>query len=237
MNRLFVCGDTHGLLNVKKISRLVERENLTYSDYIIICGDAGIVWSDEVTEQNIEFYESLGVNILFIDGNHENFNDLKKYPIETWCGGYTRKISEHIRYLCRSQVFDILGRKILTLGGADSHDKEFREENVSWWRNEAITKTDISIAYQNLEKVNFDVDYILTHTPSHVFAKSLYELFTQCGEGFPSYLQKKFNNNGSGKVLNDLDIDVKFNKWFCGHWHIDEKMGNNQVLYEKIVEI
>lgn len=237
MNRIFVCGDTHGLLNVKKLNRVIEKEKLTYEDYIIICGDAGIVWSDETTIEFIKFYESLGVNILFIDGNHENFNDLKKYPIETWCGGCTHRISEHIRYLCRSQVFDFLGRKILTLGGADSHDKEFREENVSWWRDEAITKTDIEIAYRNLEKVNFEVDYILTHTPSHIFAKSLYELFTRCGEEFPSYLQTKFKHNESGKLLNDLDIDVKYKMWFCGHWHIDEKMGDNQVLFENVVEI
>lgn len=237
MNRLFVCGDTHGLLNVKKLNRVIEKEKLTYEDYIIICGDAGIVWSDETTIEFIKFYESLGVNILFIDGNHENFNDIKRYPMETWCGGCTHRISEHIRYLCRSQVFDFLGRKILTLGGADSHDKEFREENVSWWRDEAITKTDIKIAYKNLEKVNFEVDYILTHTPSHIFAKSLYELFTRCGEEFPSYLQTKFNHNESGKLLNDLAIDVKYKMWFCGHWHIDEKMGNNQVLFENVVEI
>ena len=237
MNRVFVCGDTHGLLNVKKISKLVEKEKLTYDDYIIICGDAGIVWSDETTVEFIKFYESLGVNILFIDGNHENFNDLKKYPIETWCGGCTHRISEHIRYLCRSQVFDILGRKILTLGGADSHDKEFREENVSWWREEGITKTDIKIALANLIDVGCVVDYVLTHTPSHIFAKSLYELFTQCGEGFPAFLQTKFDNNKSGKLLDDLEINVKYKKWFCGHWHIDETMGNNQVLYEKIVEI
>lgn len=237
MNRIFVCGDTHGMLNVKKIERLIEKERLTYEDYIIICGDAGIVWSDETTAHFIEFYESLGINVLFIDGNHENFHDLKRYPIETWNGGCTHKISEHVRYLCRSQVFDFLGRKFLTLGGADSHDKEFREENVSWWKEEGITKTDILIAYENLAKVNFKVDYVLTHTPSHIFAKSLFELFTRCGEEFPSYLLTKLNHNESGKLLDGIELDVKFKKWFCGHWHIDEKMGKSQVLFENIVEI
>ena len=86
-------------------------------------------------------------------------------------------------------------------------------------------------------KVDFKVDYILTHTPSNIFAKSLYELFTRCGEEFPVYLKAKFKNNSSGKLLDDLEIDVKYKKWFCGHWHIDEVMGNSQVLFEKIVEI
>ena len=85
MNRIFVCGDTHGMRDVKKLKILCNTENLDFGDYVIICGDAGIVWSDELTKTHIEFYESLGVNILFVDGNHENFDKLKHYPMETWC--------------------------------------------------------------------------------------------------------------------------------------------------------
>lgn len=237
MSRIFVCADTHGFMDIKKISRLIEKEKLTYDDFIIICGDVGIGWNEELTKELIKFYEDLKTNILFIDGNHENFKALKSFPIVTFCGGRAHKISEHIYFLPRGQVFNICGRTFLTLGGADSHDTDFRTEGEDWWPEEAITKTDIDVAYRNLEKVDFKVDYILTHTPSHIFAMSLYELFTRCGESFPAYLQPKFNCNKSGKLLNDIAVDVKYKKWFCGHWHIDEKMGNNQVLYERIVEI
>ena len=174
---------------------------------------------------------------MFIDGNHENFNALKRFPIETWNGGCSHKISEHIRFLCRSQLFTIYGKTFLTLGGADSHDKENRIEGESWWKEERITKTDIDIAYKNLEKVDFKVDYVLTHTPSNIFAKNLYELFTQCGEEFPASLETKFNYNESGKLLDNIEVDVGFKKWFCGHWHIDEKIGRHHMLFENIVEI
>ena len=237
MNRIFICADTHGIMNIKKIEHLVKKMQPNYEDYIIICGDVGIGWNEEITKELIAFYEGLGTNILFIDGNHENFHELKKFPIETWNGGCTHKISEHIRFLCRSQIFTICGKTFLTLGGADSHDKENRIEGESWWKEEKITKTDIDVAYKNLWKVDFKVDYILTHTPSNIFAKSLYELFTRCGEEFPVYLKSKFKNNKSGKLLDDLAIDVKYKKWFCGHWHIDEKLGKSQMLYENIVEI
>ena len=237
MNRIFICADTHGIMNIKKIKRLVEKKQPDKDDYIIICGDVGIGWNEEITKELIVFYESLGTNILFIDGNHENFNALKHFPIETWNGGCSHKISEHIRFLCRSQIFTIYGKTFLTLGGADSHDKENRIEGESWWKEERITKTDIDVAYKNLEKVDFKVDYVLTHTPSDIFAKNLYELFTQCGEEFPASLERKFKHNGSGKLLDDIEVNVEFKKWFCGHWHIDEKMGKHYMLFENIVEI
>ena len=122
------------------------------------------------------FFFCLGTNVLFIDGNHENFNAVKRFPIENWNGVCSHKISENIRFLCRSQIFTICGKTFLTLGGADSHDKENRIDGESWWKEERITKTDIDVAYKNLWKVDFKVDYILTHTPSNIFAKSLTEL-------------------------------------------------------------
>ena len=237
MIRIFVCGDTHGLLNTRKLEKLIEREKLTYDDYVIICGDAGIVWSDESFEPYVEYYNNLGVNILFIDGNHENFSMLKTFPKEVWNGGITHKISDKIRYLSRGQVFNIFGRIILTLGGADSHDKDWRIEGESWWKDEGITYFDIVTAFENLKNVNNEVDYVLSHTPNQICANLLYEKFTQCGEDFPAYLLSKYNCNESGKILDEVANKVKFRKWFCGHWHIDEEVENYAVMYECVVEI
>lgn len=237
MNRIFICGDTHGMRDIKKLKILCNTENLDFGDYVIICGDAGIVWSDELTKTHIEFYESLGVNILFVDGNHENFDKLKHYPMETWCGGLTHKISTHIRFLMRGQLFNILGRSILTIGGANSHDREYRVNHVSWWWEEAISDYDIELALKNLAKVNNKVDYIITHTPCGDFANKLYQLFTQCGEHFPFYLSEKLNRNDSGLKLDAIAKTAKYKRWFCGHWHIDEQINNYVVLYENILEI
>ena len=42
MSRIFICGDTHGIIDAKKLERLKAREQLNQDDYIIICGDGGI---------------------------------------------------------------------------------------------------------------------------------------------------------------------------------------------------
>ena len=48
-------------------------------------------------------------------------------------------ISEHIRHLKRGRCYNIQGKNILTIGGADSVDKFRRTEGLSWWKEEAIT--------------------------------------------------------------------------------------------------
>lgn len=237
MNRIFICADTHGLMDIKKIKNLVKSKQLDKEDYIIICGDVGFGWNEDITYALYEFYNKLETNILFIDGNHENFNELNKFPTELWKGGVTHRIGRRIRYLTRSQVFNICGKTFLTLGGADSHDFENSIEGESWFREEKITKDNINEALVNVKKFKNKVDYILTHTPNYIFTKKLYEKFTQCGESFPIFLQAKLNYNQSGRKLDEIAEKVEFKKWFCGHWHIDEKIDKYCMIYENIIEI
>ena len=237
MSRIFVCGDTHGIIDAKKLERLKAREQLNQDDYIIICGDGGIVWDKESLKSYIEFYESLNCKVLYIDGNHENFDMLNNYPVEEWNGGKVHKISEHIYHLLRGQVFDICGKKVLTIGGADSSDREYRKEHISWWSDERITYVDIEEAQHNLEKVNYKVDYVITHTPSTKVLNDFIEILTQCGEAIPYYLEKKVVSTFCTDILDFVNKNVKYKKWFCGHLHIDEVIGKTQILYEEIVQI
>lgn len=237
MNRVFICGDTHGTLDVGEIEQLKIKKELDYGDYIIVCGDCGVVWDKETLFEHSKYFENIGCNILFIDGNHENFDMLNEYPVEVWNGGKIHKISEHIYHLLRGQVFEILGKRFLTLGGADSSDKEWRTEHTSWWSNERITYDDIIEAKQNLEKIDYKVDYVITHTPSTKTLNNFIKILTQCGEAIPFYLREKVSSTPSTDILDFIDENVKYKQWFCGHLHIDEKINKIQLLYNDIVEI
>ena len=68
---IYITGDTHGNIDFKKIKDYFSKKYVTNEDYLIILGDAGIVWSEN--ECFIHNYAYLGLTILFIDGNHENF--------------------------------------------------------------------------------------------------------------------------------------------------------------------
>lgn len=237
MNKVFICGDTHGILDVGKIEQLKMKEKIDYGDYLIVCGDCGVVWDKESLPEYTQHFENIGCNVLFIDGNHENFDILKEYPVEYWNGGKIHKISEHIYHLLRGQVFDICDKKFLTIGGADSSDREYREEHISWWSDERITYDDINEAKKNLEKVNYKVDYVITHTPSTKTLNEFVKILTQCGEDIPYYLKHKITPTKSSDMLDFVVKEVKYKFWFCGHLHIDEKVGRTQILYNKIIEI
>lgn len=238
MNRILITGDTHGEIDVKKIKKLQESDRkLDMTDYLIICGDAGFIWDNETLSDGINLYKSFGTNILFVDGNHENFDLLSTFPVETWNGGKVHKIADNIFHLMRGQVFEICGRKILAVGGANSTDKESRVEHISWWRDEVVSSNDVAEAFNNLKNHNYQVDYVISHSPSSEFLDLLYDMFTQCGEEVPYYLQKKITHSISSDNLQVIKEKIAFKRWFCGHIHIDEQIKNYRVLYRTFCEI
>ena len=237
MDRIFVCGDTHGTLDVRKLDRLKESEKLDYGDYLIICGDSGIVWDKGSSPKHIAYFENLNCKVLYVDGNHENFDMLNLYPVQQFCGGKVHKISEHIYHLMRGQIFEILGKSFLCIGGADSSDKEYRQNHISWWKDEQITNLDIDTAKQNLQKYENEVDYVITHTPPTKTLSDFVKILTQCGEDIPYYLKHKVISTKSSDILDFVAKEVKYKCWFCGHLHIDEKINKTKILYENVVKI
>lgn len=79
---IYITGDTHGSfsrrLNVKNFP---EQKEMTKDDYVIICGDFGGVWDigwESKSEKHwLDWFEERNYTLLFIDGNHENFDRLR----------------------------------------------------------------------------------------------------------------------------------------------------------------
>ena len=230
---IYISGDTHGIWDVNKLKEL----NATKDDYIIICGDCGVLWDKKSAPKMIELYESFDATVLFVDGNHENFDMLKALPIVEILGGRAHKVSDRIYHLMRGEVFDIGGKKILALGGAESHDKEWRLEHKTWWKDEEICEADIHNAMFNLSKCDNKVDIVLTHIPPSRFKKRIIEELTQCGEDVPCYLEPKLKNTQSEELLKQIENVVEFKYWFSGHLHTDTHIGKYYSLYDDVVPI
>ena len=63
-------------------------EELSKDDYVIILGDAGIVWDGGAADREVQqALKDLPVTTLWLDGNHENFDLLEEYPEGIWHGG------------------------------------------------------------------------------------------------------------------------------------------------------
>src|SRR5690554_385255 len=104
---IFLCGDTHGTIDIDKVVEYFNRENekapSDNTKYLIILGDTGICWDDGYLEEEIRnTLLSLPVTaVLFIDGNHENFELLNDYPVTEWKGGMVHEIEPGIIHLMR----------------------------------------------------------------------------------------------------------------------------------------
>lgn len=213
---IYMTGDTHGAFDIHKINpdEFIAGRSLTKDDYVIIAGDFGCIWDGGSSDKFwMNWLESLPWNTLFIDGNHENFDVLNAYPVEEWKGGKVHKIRDNVIHLMRGQVYDIDGEKILTVGGAFSHDTAMRTQGKNWWKQEMITKEEEEETLRNLEKNNYNVDYIVTHDvyASHPYA-GLYETDMSVYDENQCDIQK---------FLETIRERTNYRKWFTGHYHKD----------------
>lgn len=229
---IFVTGDTHRLMDVKKIDpeNFSEQTRLSRNDYLIIAGDFGGVWTGtDKDDAVLDFHENRNYTTLFVGGNHENYDAIERYPIEEWNGGKVRRIREHVLYLMNGQIFTIDGIRFFIMGGATSVDKIFRVEGESWWPQEEPDKEVFQEAFDNLGKVGNKVDYVITHTIPEKVRRTVFEAYSD----FVNY------DSGVERFLDLIMENVVFEKWFAGHIHIDREFPEYRlrILYNGVVKI
>ncbi|OAT84672.1 hypothetical protein A6P54_02585 [Bacillus sp. MKU004] len=227
---IYITGDTHGYTDISKLNskRFKQNKYLTKKDFVIILGDFGLVW-DDGNDENYwrKWINKKNFTTLFIDGNHENFNLLETFPEFEWKGGTVRKISNSIFQLMRGQIYNIDGYKVFTFGGALSIDKDYRTEGKSWWEHETPNLKEYNSGLLNLEKNNWEVDYILTHTAPF---EMIYKLNP---EDISSYLK-----DDMCKYLSEIMPRINYRHWYFGHFHVDYKIDEKHtVVFNKILQI
>lgn len=226
---IYLTGDTHGGIDVKKLLDPKVAEKIGKDDYLIICGDFGFIWNnghESAKEKNwLDWFDDQPWTTLFVDGNHENFERLNEYPDTAWNGGAVHVIRPKLLHLMRGQVYEIDGKKIFTMGGASSHDRgpaKGQKTCKGWWPEELPDRSDYQTAGANLQKYNYKVDYIVTHC-------------------LPTSLQSevtkgKFHPDGLTQYLQSIYQSVSYEHWYCGHYHVDRDIGQNvTILYNRIV--
>ena len=250
---IYITGDTHGEFKHRfNTENFPEQKTMTKDDYVIICGDFGGIWNLDKESKNekhwLDWFEERSYTLLFVDGNHENFDRLYSYPIKEWHGGKVHEIRPHILHLMRGQVFSIEGKKIFTFGGASSNDIQggilekddinfhekkkrlersyipYRINHVSWWERELASEEEIEEGMNNLRKNENAVDFIITHCCSssmqHMIGGELY------------------NPNVTTEFLEYVKNNVRYKKWFFGHYHDNRNVSGKEILvYEQMVRI
>ena len=256
---IYLTGDCHG--DFGRFAKR-ERMRLPYflqpEDYVIVCSDLGLLWAkDKTFAYDLKWLLALPFKLLWVQGNHENYAMIAEYPLEWWNGGKVRHIArDKIILLERGQVFTIEGNRFFTFGGASSHDiqggildrdsptydKEkkrairsglpYRVRNVSWWEQELPTQAELQEGRDNLEKVGYLVDYVITHCMAGSMQDQLFD--SAVWEHDDSTCEKDVLN----QYFDELEEKLQYQCWFCGHYHVnhwlDEK---HRILYKDIVRL
>lgn len=228
MSRIFITGDTHGDIDWGKLNnrQFPVGKTLTRDDYVIVCGDWGGVWGDGTDRYVQKWWKDKPYTLLFVDGNHENFEKLNEFPTEIWNGGRIHRIAENIIHLMRGQVFEIDGIKFYVMGGAASIDKQWRIPYISWWPEEIPSMSEEAEGFRNLEKNGNSVDVILTHDGPASVVRMMMEEFG-----------KEFCSDGLSRGFDNLAEAIKFKHWFFGHYHIDKTISKYTCCYKKVYEL
>ena len=229
MHRLFITGDTHGSLELKKLSNKnfpLARE-LTKDDIIIICGDAGFLWNNtKETQYWDDWAEDRPFTIISCFGNHSNYTALRSIPITTWNGAKVRKVRPYVMYIENGEILTLNNQTFFFQGGAHSIDKAYRTLGISYWEEEIPSYQEFQHAAANLQKYNDKIDYIISHTGPNSLVHHLFP-YEDATDPVTNFLEK---------YVNDC---VEFKRWFLGHFHIDRSYENQKynILYNDIIEL
>lgn len=234
MSRIFVKGDCHG--NFTFLKQWCKVNKTTTNDYLVLCGDAGINFYLNKTDEKLKKRISeCPITLICIHGNHEerpkNIESYSfKYSDEFKCNIWIEEKYPNIIFP-QDGVIELLGHKCLVLGGAYSIDKYYRiYRNLTWFPEEQMSDEDKERILKILEKEN-SFEYIFSHTAPLNYERELIDLF------LPGINQYEVDKSME-KFLSEVHDKINFKHWFFGHFHDSFDLTDKvTILYNNIVEL
>lgn len=219
-----ITGDIHG--NINRLLRIID--SMKRGDYLIQLGDAGLnlmnyyngyPGEDETKKQKLNSAAAWkGVKILFVYGNHEKrASNIETYKFVNFAGAKAFVEAEYPNLIFLSDdIYTIMDKRILVIGGAYSVDWRDRTIGRDWWTDEQPSDETKNYIENRISENNFKCDYVLTHTcpakyiPSDVSKANL-------SENIKDYSTEEWLDSVEEKL-------VDYQGWFCGHWHINREV-------------
>ncbi len=223
---IYVTGDMHG--DYKIFKQPLFTRNLKKGDTLLICGDFGFIWTGDYTEKaTLDKLAKKPYTICFVDGTHENFDLLARYPVAEFAGGKVHQVRPNVFHLLRGEIFEIEGERIFAMGGGESPDIDIRFENDTWSKAEIPNAVELKRGVANLEKANFDVDYIITHEPPQKI-KAFLNLKDKESVRF----------TGLNSYFEEINGACRFTRWYFGSIHEDKQVSPSHVaVYRHLIRL
>lgn len=174
--RVAVCGDWHGNVGWARTITGVLPYLAPDVTTLLHLGD----WGMSPAEIDEVFTQTDIDRILVTVGNHERFDEIS--PLLDECPGAAVRVSKLTWFLPRPARLSIGGRRVLSIGGAASVDRQSRIEGLTWWPDEAITDEHVAEAI-----AGGPADLMLTHEgPAGTPVRPVREILRTNPHNFPA---------------------------------------------------
>lgn len=262
---IFVTGDIHAEPERFNMKNFPEQKELCRDDYVIICGDFALVWSEDQESKRetwwLDWMENKSYTTLVVDGNHENFTRLNTLPVEEWHGGRVHKIREHVIHLMRGEMFTLNDQSVFAFGGARSHDidgfataAELARDYTAGilqpddpWIYEKLKRLRNTRCHARIEEVDWwraemPTEQEMQHGLETLEAHNWKADFIFSHEGPASTLAVlgggTLRPDPLTKYLEKVKQKTTYHKWFFGHHHMDCQItAEDAVIYQQLTRI
>lgn len=227
---IYITGDTHR--DFTHIKKFCVEQNTTINDTMIILGDACINYM--LDQHDVEFKTYLSkfpIKFFCVHGNHEQRPEaIMSYIYDDISGTYYEEEFPNIQFARDGNIYEFNDKEYIVIGGAYSVDKEYRLlGNGKWWANEQPSqsvKEDVEWTLENI--CEWHIDGVLSHT-----CPFKYEPI----EMFLSGIDQRNVDDSTERWLDIIEERLKYDAWWCGHWHTDKNVDKMHFLFNDIIEL
>ena len=225
----YFTGDFHG--DVWSLNDRFADIKLKEEDIVIILGDAGLNYYDNKKDKERKrILNTNGIEYLCVHGNHEmRPSTIESYHEEKWHNGivYVEDEYRNLKFAKDGEIYELDGMRYIVIGGAYSVDKYYRLANkYKWFSDEQPDETIKNRVEDVLEKEDWKIDYVLSHTCPSKYVPV---------EAFLPGLDQKMIDHSTEEWLDTIEDRLSYSKWLCGHWHINKKINNIEFIYNNII--
>lgn len=226
---VFYTGDIHG--DIKPLLNFIVQFDMTEKDTIVVLGDAGLNYygNNRGDKKRKAQLNRRGVKVLCIHGNHEiRPATIPSYIEKEWQGGsvYVEEEFPNIMFAKDGEIYDLDGYKSIAIGGAYSVDKFYRlERGIAWFSDEQPSQEIKDCVEKQLDKAGWEVDQVLSHTCPAKYTPV---------EAFLPGLDQSLVDKSTEEWLDSIEDRLTYQRWYCGHWHIDKHIDKVHFLMHQI---
>lgn len=207
--KILLVGDVHG--NSFYVNRAMVHAAEVGADRVFFLGDFGWTFSDKFVAACDRAAAKTGLNVEFIDGNHEDFDFLLSQPVDD---DGIRRLTPTLHHIPRGTVMELDGHHVLFMGGGVSVDKIWRTPNYDWWPQEEVTSGDIHRAIENAKGKNIHA----------VFAHDTPKLpgFSNKGQSSRFPEDALADSAAHMALMKLVALEHQPKRWYHGHHHTRE---------------